>query len=59
MSKHVLQKVSFDQKLFRKELIKSKNWLKRDELHMLKAWALVTFAGVYDELIIEVLGTIA
>lgn len=55
----VLQKVSFDRKLFKKELIKSRNWLKKEELTALKAWALVTFAGMYDDLILEVLGTVA
>ncbi len=59
MSKLVLQKVSFDRSLFKKELIKTRNWLKRDEVLVLKAWALVTFAGKYDDLILEVLGTVA
>lgn len=59
MSKLVLQKVSFDKTLFRKELIKTRNWLKKDEVMMLKAWALITFAGKYDDLILEVLGSVA
>ena len=59
MSKLVLQKVSFDRHLFKKELIKTKNWLKKEELLLLKAWCLVTFAGKYDDMILEVLGTVA
>jgi hypothetical protein len=56
LSKSVLKKVSFDRRLFRKELLKAKRWLRREELVLLKAWCLVTFAGVYDEVIMEVLG---
>ena len=59
MSKHVLQKVSFDRMLFRKELTKAKNWLKKEELKLLKAWALITFAGQYEELIHEVLEAVS
>ncbi|HAS35231.1 MAG TPA: hypothetical protein DCS15_01995 [Flavobacteriales bacterium] len=56
LSKSVLKKVSFDRRLFRKELAKTKRWLRREEVVMLKAWCLINFAGVYDELIREVLG---
>ena len=56
LSKSVLKKVSFDRRLFRKELVKAKRWLRREELVMLKSWCLITFAGVYDDLILEVLG---
>ena len=58
MSKLVLQKVSFDPSLFKKELTKTRNWLKKDELLMLKAWALVTFAGKHEDMIQEVLGAV-
>lgn len=54
MTKLVLRKVSFDQALFRKELMKSAKWLKREELIVLQAWCLTTFAGKYDDLIVEV-----
>ena len=57
MTKMVLEKVSFDQTLFRKELIKAKSWLKKDELLLLQAWCLTTFAGQYEDLIQEVLPT--
>jgi len=54
MYKKVLRGVSFDTILFRKELLKAKQWLKKEEATMLKAWALTTFTGVHKDLIIEV-----
>ncbi len=54
MTKSVLRKVSFDKKLFRKELGKAKRWLRKEELVVLKAWCLVTFVG-YEEVIREIL----
>lgn len=53
-SKEVLQKVSFDKKLFRKELIKSKKWLKKEERTLLKAWCLATFGHMYKDVIVDV-----
>ena len=58
MTKVVLRKVSFDRGLFKKELIKALRWLKKDEIMVLKTWCLVTFAGKYDEIIMEVFETI-
>ena len=55
MTKLVLKKVSFDKELFKKELVKAKGWLKKDELLVLKTWCLATFAGTYDEIILEVI----
>ncbi|MFT5919338.1 MAG: hypothetical protein ACI9FU_001146, partial [Granulosicoccus sp.] len=43
LSKKILQKVSFDRKLFKKELRKSLNWLKPNEHILLKTWCLATF----------------
>ena len=54
MTKYVLRKVSFDRVLFRKELIKATKWLKQEDLLLLHAWCLITFAGKYEDLIIEV-----
>lgn len=54
MTKLVLRKVSFDRNLFRKELEKSTRWLKKEELLLLQAWCLTTFAGKYDDLVLEV-----
>lgn len=59
LSKKVLTKVSFDRKLFRKELLKSKRWLKPGELLMLKAWCLTTFGHMHREIILEVFETIS
>jgi len=54
LSKKILEKVSFDKKLFRKELKKSLNWLKPNEQVLLKTWCLATFGAAYSELITEV-----
>ena len=52
-SKNILQKVSFDKKLFRKELKKSAIWLSNKEGISLKIWAL-TYFSQYKETILEV-----
>ncbi|OFY26510.1 MAG: hypothetical protein A2275_10925 [Bacteroidetes bacterium RIFOXYA12_FULL_35_11] len=52
-TKLVLQKVSFDKSLFAKELKKSLQWLKDNEVKVLQTWALSTFA-VYSDIIKEV-----
>jgi len=54
MTKTVLEKVSFDRTLFRKELEKSIKWLRKEETLLLKAWCLATFAGQFDEVVMEV-----
>tara|TARA_Y100000589_G_scaffold329099_1_gene374787 strand:+ start:245 stop:433 length:189 start_codon:yes stop_codon:yes gene_type:complete len=43
-SKKILSKVSFDKKLFKKELSKSIKWLNKKEVLSLKIWALTTFS---------------
>jgi hypothetical protein len=53
-SKKVLLKVSFDRVLFRKELLKAKKWLKREEYVMLQAWCLTTFGHMYRDTIMDV-----
>lgn len=54
LSQQVLQKVSFDPRLFRKELVKAVRWVgDRDKL-LLKAWCLATFGHMYQDVIIEV-----
>jgi hypothetical protein len=53
-SKHVLQKVSFDQRLFKKELIKARRWLSQHDQLVLKAWCLATFGHLYRDVIVEV-----
>ena len=59
MSKKVLTRVSFDRVLFKKELNKSKKWLKPNESLMLKAWCLATFGHLYRDVIVEVFETIS
>ncbi len=50
--KAVLQKVSFDKILFKKELKKSISWLKKEELIMLKIWCLATF-GKHKDIVLD------
>ena len=52
-SKQVLQKVSFDQRLFKKELIKARRWLGQHDQLVLKAWCLATFGHMYKDIILE------
>jgi len=54
MSKQILQKVSFDRILFRKELYKSLRWIKPSERLLLKGWCLATFGAMYTDVILEV-----
>jgi hypothetical protein len=54
MSKTILEKVSFDRILFRKELSKAVIWLKPHEKTMLKVWALTTFGHMYKDVIMDV-----
>lgn len=53
-SKQVLQKVSFDPRLFRKELIKARKWVGQSDQLVLKAWCLATFGHLYKDVIVEV-----
>lgn len=57
LSKTILLRVSFDKSLFRKELVKSMRWIKKEEAMLLKAWCLTTFIQ-YQEMILEVCDTI-
>ena len=54
MSKTILEKVSFDKILFRKELSKAVQWLKPHEKMVLKVWALATFGHMYKDVILDV-----
>ncbi len=49
--KKVLEKVSFDKNLFKKELMKAIKWVKTDELEVLKRWCLIKFGSLYRSLI--------
>ena len=52
LSKKVLKGVSFDKYLFSKELRKSINYMKKDDLTKFYVWCLASFA-MYNELIVE------
>lgn len=54
LSKKILSKVSFDRKLFRKELKKAVSWVHKDELILLRAWCIASFGHLYAEVIAEV-----
>ena len=54
LSKTILEKVSFDRKLFLKELSKAVNWVTPDEKTLLKMWCLSVFGNKYQEEITEV-----
>ena len=53
-TKTILQKVSFDKDLFKRELKKSIKWLKRDEVIALQTWCAINFGAVYNDVISEV-----
>jgi hypothetical protein len=59
LSKSILEKVSFDKSLFRKELGKAIKWIKPNEKTLLKGWCLATFGHQYQEEIMEVFRTIS
>lgn len=54
LSKQILQKVSFDRILFKKELQKALQWINPSERLDLRAWCLVTFGAAYKDIIQEV-----
>lgn len=56
--KAILEKVSFDPELFKKELYKSKRWLTNQELTKLKIWSLSGFAH-YKHIILEVFDSLS
>ncbi|HEY6161494.1 MAG TPA: hypothetical protein VI112_09735 [Bacteroidia bacterium] len=58
LSKQILQKVSFDKVLFRKELLKAYKWLKPEERMLLYAWCIATFGSTYRDVISEVYKTV-
>ena len=49
--KTVLKRVSFDRRLFARELKKSFSWLSYEDALTLKAWALATYPNKYALLI--------
>ncbi len=59
LSKKVLEQVSFDKTLFRKELVKAIHWIKPDEKVLLKVWCIATFGVQYQTDILEVFANLA
>ncbi|MCD4734733.1 MAG: hypothetical protein K8R53_01695 [Bacteroidales bacterium] len=53
-TKTILQKVSFNKDLFRKELRKSLKWLNKEEMLILKIWCVSQFGNIYGDIIKEV-----
>tara|TARA_B100000902_G_scaffold163425_2_gene158598 strand:- start:14826 stop:15014 length:189 start_codon:yes stop_codon:yes gene_type:complete len=58
LSKNILLKVSFDKKLFKKELKKSIRWVSKKEVITLKVWTLSSFSE-YQNVILEVFDNIS
>lgn len=56
--KNILEKVSFDKTLFRKELTKSFKWLKPQEKMLLMVWCIGTFGHKYRDVILEVYNSV-
>jgi hypothetical protein len=53
LSKKVLEKVSFDRFLFRKELKKAIKWVSKEERMALQAWCVVTYGHLYNDVIAD------
>lgn len=53
LNKQILEKVSFDQILFRKELVKAIGWIRADEQFLLEAWCISSFGHIYKDVIYE------
>ncbi len=58
LSKKILEKVSFDKTLFRKELTKAVKWIKPDEKMLLMVWCITTFGHQHKDIITEVFNNI-
>ena len=59
MCKQILEKVSFDKSLFRKELYKSIHWIKKEELLALQVWCFASFGHLYQDVISEAFDSIS
>lgn len=55
LSKKILMKVSFDQQLFHKELVKAVNWIQRsDDFQNFRAWCMAEFGHRYPGVLQQV-----
>ncbi|MFT4660207.1 MAG: hypothetical protein ACI8XB_000467 [Patiriisocius sp.] len=52
-SKTLLNKVSFDRRLFKKELNKAISWIKKEDRLTLQIWCLATYGHMYKDVIVE------
>ncbi len=52
-TKTILEKVSFDASLFRKELTKALKWLRTDEALELRKWCISKFGNQHNQLFKE------
>ena len=48
-SKTILDKVSYDRKLFAKELNKAIQWVKPEEKPLLRQWVFNKYSDIYEE----------
>ena len=52
LTKNILRKVSFDAKLFQKELQKSLKWITdAEEIQRFKEWCIIEFGAIYPKII--------
>ncbi|HNS41557.1 MAG TPA: hypothetical protein PKN22_02265 [Taishania sp.] len=57
LTKKVLKKVSFDAKLFQKELYKALKWMKdTEEIKSFQKWCIVEFGTIYPSILKEAFG---
>jgi len=56
--KQVLHKVSFDRRLFEKELRKSLKRISKEDIKQFQKWCLITFGVMYPEVIQNVFESI-
>ncbi|MDG1849291.1 MAG: hypothetical protein P8I82_02205 [Flavobacteriales bacterium] len=57
--KNVLQKVSFDDILFKKELTKSLQWVNEADAESLRTWCLKMYGNKYADIIQQAFETIS
>lgn len=50
----ILQKVSFNKELFKRELIKALRWLQKDDVQLLKTYVDSNFGSTHHDVINEV-----
>ena len=56
--KSILEKVSFDQVLFKKELIKSIQWINTKDAKSLRKWCIEMYGNKYSDIIQHAFQTI-